>query len=96
MNRVTTRSWKILCWNVRGLNSDTRQRTVREKVSESQCSVVCLQETKLQDVSMNIVRQCLGNTYESFFYLPAAGTRGGILVAWDESVTHLSNPHYTS
>ena len=47
MNRVTMRSWKILCWNVRGLNSNASQRSVREKVTASQCGVVCLQETKL-------------------------------------------------
>ena len=45
---------------------------------------------------MNIVRQCLGTKYENFFYLPAVGTRGGILVARDAAVTRLSNPHYTN
>jgi hypothetical protein len=29
------RKWKILCWNVRGLNSDDRQREVRAKIEES-------------------------------------------------------------
>uniref|UniRef100_A0A453F113 Endonuclease/exonuclease/phosphatase domain-containing protein n=1 Tax=Aegilops tauschii subsp. strangulata TaxID=200361 RepID=A0A453F113_AEGTS len=33
---------------------------------------------------------------ENFFYLPAAGTRGGILIAWDATVVAVSNPHRTS
>ena len=49
MNQRSMRNWKVLCWNVRGLNSETRQRSVREKISESQCAVACLQETKLSD-----------------------------------------------
>lgn len=32
---------------------------------------------------------------DQFFYLPAVGTRGGILLAWDPLVVQLSNPHYT-
>ena len=56
MNRVSTRSWKVLCWNVRGLNSDARQCSVREKVIESQCSVLCLQETKLSSCSRSIMK----------------------------------------
>ena len=59
-------------------------------------AIVCLQETKLQDVSVSIVGQCLVNKYEKFFYLPAVSTRGGILIAWDDTITQLSNPHYTN
>ena len=50
----------------------------------------------MQDVSLPLVHQCLGNKFGKFFYLPADGTRGGILVAWDDTVTQLSNPHYTA
>mgnify|MGYP006973721675 CR=1 FL=1 len=58
-------------------------------------AIVCLQETKLHDVSLAVVQQCLGNKFGKFFYLPAVGTRGGILLAWDPLVVQLSDPHYT-
>lgn len=48
MDNLSNRSWCVLCWNVRGLNSDARQRSVRSKVDESMASIICLQETKMQ------------------------------------------------
>lgn len=65
-------------------------------VNAANPSIICFQETKMEVVTVDVVRHCLGNKFESFFYLPAVGTRGGILVAWDASVVALSNPHYTS
>ena len=46
MNQTRCKEWKVLCWNVRGLNAEARQLAVRQKIDESGCSVVCLQETK--------------------------------------------------
>lgn len=54
--------------------------------------IVCLQETKLEVVSQDLVCHCLGANFTDF-YLLAQGTRGGILLAWDATVVHLSNPH---
>jgi exonuclease III len=36
----------VLDLNVRGLNLEARQLEVRQKIEESQCSIICLQETK--------------------------------------------------
>lgn len=47
------------------------------------------------DCNCGCSEDCLGNKFENFFYLPAVGTCGGILLAWDASVVALSNPHYT-
>lgn len=54
-----------------------------------------LQETKVKVVSNAFVRQYLGNKFEKYFYLPAVGTRGGILLACDVTLVTLSNPHTT-
>lgn len=35
--------------------------------------------------------QCLGPSYDGFFYLPAEGMRGGILLAWMTTVANISN-----
>ena len=50
------KNWSVLCWNVRGLNSKARQRDVRAKIEESQCSIVCLQETKCEDFDIRKIR----------------------------------------
>ena len=39
-------NWNLLCWNVRGLNSDDKQLALSNAIRSSGCSVVCLQETK--------------------------------------------------
>jgi hypothetical protein len=38
----------VLCWNVRGLNAKEKWDAIRDKISESGCDVICLQETKRQ------------------------------------------------
>lgn len=48
MNSTTHKHWKVLCWNVRGLNSDKKWDSIRDKIVKSQCDVICLQETKCE------------------------------------------------
>jgi hypothetical protein len=43
----TNRSWNILNWDIRGLNSDDKRNAVRAKIEESAYVVLCLQETKM-------------------------------------------------
>ena len=57
MNLATVRDWKILCWNVRGLNSEARQLVVKQKIEESGCSIVCLQETKCMHIDQRFLRK---------------------------------------
>ena len=72
----------IFNWNVRGLNSGARRDVVRGLVNDHRCNVVCLQETKLACVDDNVIIQTLGQQFVgSYFYLPAQGTRGGVIVA---------------
>ena len=40
------RKWNILTCNVRGTNSQTRWDDLRDKIDESKCGIICLQETK--------------------------------------------------
>ena len=93
---MNTTSFKRLVWNVRGLNNQTRRNAIFQMVNVVRPSIVCLQETKMELVTTEVVAHCLGNKLESFYYLLAIGTRGGILLAWDATVVKLSNPHYTT
>lgn len=88
----------MLVWNVRGLNAGAHWDAVRELVVAERPSLVCLQETKLSVISHFDVMQILGAGYD-YTYLPAAGTRGGILVAWKASawsVTHICPRTYST
>lgn len=55
---------------------------VNRVVQSCRPAVVCVQETKLAHISERDVLSILGQDFGSFIYLPAQGTRGGILVAW--------------
>jgi exonuclease III len=81
-----TRKWRILCWNVRGLNSDKHQRALRSKIEESQCSIICIQETKCEVIAHKLIRNCYPKRFDSFVYSPSVGASGGILVLWNSAV----------
>lgn len=93
---MTTQPPKILVCNVRGLNSPARRNTIFQAVDAAKVDLVCLQETKMEVVSDAIVRQTLGNRFENFYYAPAVGTRGGILLAWDHLAVSVTNTHLTA
>lgn len=79
---MAQQSFRLLSWNVRGLNSQIRRDVVRDMVRTTKPTVVCLQQTKLQLISDDIVMQTLGTQFrEHYFFLPADGVKGGILVA---------------
>lgn len=78
---MDTQNHNVLVWNVRGLNARCRRDSLREVVRDCNAAIVCVQETKLAVISPFLVNEMLGTRFSSFAYLPADGTRGGILVA---------------
>lgn len=84
----------ILSWNVRGLNNPAKRRAVQKAVQEFRCNVVCLQETKLSHVNSSLVREILGGSFgDSFIFLPADGTKGGILLACNSDFDITNEPN---
>lgn len=76
----------VLCWNVRGLNDGAHRELVRQTAASARPSVLCLQETKIGSMSQTIALDTLGQSLSKFVTLDAQGTRGGILLAWDEDL----------
>uniref|UniRef100_A0A453SZ66 Endonuclease/exonuclease/phosphatase domain-containing protein n=1 Tax=Aegilops tauschii subsp. strangulata TaxID=200361 RepID=A0A453SZ66_AEGTS len=87
---------KILIWNVRGLNARARRTAIRSLVVTANASIVCLQETKMTLVCSSTVLEALGSEFDDYVYLPADGTRGGILLAWKSREVAISIPEFTS
>ncbi|CAD6250662.1 unnamed protein product [Miscanthus lutarioriparius] len=77
MNPSTT-----LIWNVRGLNQRDHRNSVREVILSSNADIVCLQETKVANMSQHLFLSVFGSVYDNFIALPANGTRGEVLIAW--------------
>ena len=84
----------ILCWNVRGLNCPDRQSVVHETIVASSCHLVCIQESKLQTIDSHVAAYLGGYRLKNFTHRPADGTRGGILLLWDDSVVTISSVQY--
>lgn len=82
---------RILNWNMRGLNDAAHRELVREAVSCSRPNIVCLQETKLSQVTPALALDTLGRYLDSYLTLDAQGTRGGILLAWNKDVVSVTN-----
>lgn len=80
------RSWNVLCWNVRGINAVEKHDAVRVRILEGDCSVVCLQETKLPSFDLAYVKKFVPQRLDHFAFVPAsrvAGNSGGLLTIWD-------------
>ncbi|XP_073362379.1 uncharacterized protein [Aegilops tauschii subsp. strangulata] len=84
-------SLDVLVWNVRGLNNPARRSAVRLFVQSLNVSLVCFQESKLALVNDVVVRETLGPAFDGFDFLPAEGTRGGILLAWKSDMLRVTN-----
>ncbi|XP_073360430.1 uncharacterized protein [Aegilops tauschii subsp. strangulata] len=93
---MTEQAINTLSWNVRGLNCPNRRATVSATIASSSCHIVCLQETKLTIVDQFTAAFLGGNRLRSFAQRPAEGTRGGILILWDDHLVELTNITYTS
>jgi hypothetical protein len=76
------RSWKILCWNVRGINSEEKWNSIRNKISESNSDICCIQETKREDFDDLYIRNFCPPALDNFIFLLSNGALGGILVTW--------------
>ena len=74
---MNNHSWNILCWNVRGINAMEKCDAVRDKIEESACSVVCLQETKREHFEMSFIRKFAPRRFDHFDYIPSVGASGG-------------------
>lgn len=79
------RAWKILCWNVRGINSESKWDAIRSKIVESNCDVVCLQETKRESFDSQYVKNFCSHSLDCFKFVPSVGASGGSLIAWNGS-----------
>jgi exonuclease III len=57
-------------WNIRGLNASGKWDAVREKIEESACSILCLQETKKEHFDSRFISNFAPRRFDSFEYIP--------------------------
>lgn len=82
----TAREWSILNWNIRGLNDPKKWAAIHNKIEESQCSIICIQETKREAIDSSYLRNSCPKRLNKFEILPSVGASGGLLIAWNEQI----------
>lgn len=71
--------------NIRGINATSKWDAVRDKLEESACSIICLQETKREHFDTAYIRNFAPKRFDQFDFVPSVGASGGILVTWNSS-----------
>ena len=79
-------NWHVLCWNVRGLNSDKKLLALSNAISVSGCAIVCLQETKKPVIDLAFIKTCCPKCFDKFAFVPSSWASGGIHTVWNSSV----------
>lgn len=74
---------KFLSWNVHGLNDRGKRVLIRSLLRNAKAEVVCLQETKMDCIDGEVVRELWGGHFVDWNHLPAIGVARGVLVCWD-------------
>jgi exonuclease III len=53
--------------------------------------VICLQETKLENIGRSVVRSLWSNRFADWKYLESEGASGGVLIMWDKRVAEVQD-----
>ncbi|CAJ2642357.1 unnamed protein product [Trifolium pratense] len=76
---------KIISWNIRGLGGPEKKKDVRQMVGDMKPFILCIQETKLQNIDEFLCKTLWGSSTHGFSYHSSLGASGGILTMWDSS-----------
>jgi len=68
---------------LRGLNDNEKRMQFRGLLRECKTDIVCLQETKMDVISREVVHSVWGCIHIDWLYLGSRGASRGILLMWD-------------
>jgi exonuclease III len=85
-NNNNNKSSKILFWNVRGINSQDKWDAIMDKITESFCQVLCLQETKRESFDIFYIKKFCPRSLDQFAFFPSIGASCGLLTVWNSSI----------
>lgn len=76
---------KLLSINVRGMRKLYKRKWIKEIVGKEKVEFLAVQETKLSDISTQLVRTIWDSDDFSFATVNAKGKAGGLLWVWSNS-----------
>ncbi|KAG2537850.1 hypothetical protein PVAP13_9NG327119, partial [Panicum virgatum] len=65
-----------------GINSDKKWDSIRDKIKESNCDIICLQETKRENFDQYFLKKLCPPSFDAFEFLPSIGASGGVITIW--------------
>ena len=80
---------KIMSGNVRGVNNRDKRKVLKAFIRSKKADIVCLQETKIQNMSVGIVRSLGVGRFLDWGAVDVEGYVGGILVFWVKKVVEM-------
>lgn len=81
---MDTNLWRILSWNIRGLNSEVHRRDLKVLRSKWLPNIICLQETKMSKISGTDISSFWSTNEVKAIYQEARGLSGGLLICWND------------
>ncbi|KAH7677354.1 DNase I-like protein [Dioscorea alata] len=76
----------IVSWNVRGLGQASKRFLVKDFLNLHFADVCCLQESKLEKISLATWREIGGQRLNQFLFLLARGLARGIIIGWNSAL----------
>lgn len=73
-------------WNVRGLNDPFKRVVVRDVLSKIRNVVVCLQESKVCQISRSFLRSFGGSFLDKCVFVESKGASGGVITCWSSRI----------
>lgn len=77
---------RILTWNVRRVNDCDKRNVVKPMIRSRKVDLVCLHETKIQEISTSLVRSLGVGKWLDWGVVNLRGATRGVLVFWDNWV----------
>src|SRR4051812_9367782 len=65
--------WNILNWNIRGINDRDKWLALKDKIAESNCDVICIQQTKRGLFEQRYIHNFCSRSHNKFDYIPSNG-----------------------
>jgi hypothetical protein len=76
------REMVILCHNIRGINFDVKHSSIRNKIQEIGCDIICLQETKMENFDASYLKKFCPKAFDCSSFTPLVGASGGTITIW--------------
>lgn len=76
---------KMLLFNIRGVGSRVKRKEVQDLVRKNKIDLVCIQESKLDEVNENVCRLIWGNNICGWAARESQGRSGGLITLWDSN-----------